>query len=203
MTGHDVAAAADESDLARRSAGPCRRISGRKMPMRVGADEEPELHAARGGSRAHRERPPRSRRTSFGRRSRGEPLADDAALLVGEPRHVLGRSASSHSRLRPTKTTGRPSRRNSHCHPARPPMPSMPSSQSGDRAADDRRHRDRHHEPRDDARAVLRREPRRQVERHAREEAGFGGAEQQPQHVEAVRTDRERSSPPTPGPTRS
>ena len=33
--------------------------------------------------------------------------------------------------------------------------------------------------------------PGAEVERHAREEAGFGHAEQQPQHVEAVRADRE------------
>ncbi len=40
-----------------------------------------------------------------------------------------GWSASSQSRLMPISTTGSPSTMNSHCHPAMPATPSMPSNQ--------------------------------------------------------------------------
>src|SRR6185312_10414228 len=57
--------------------------------------------------------------------------------------------------------------------------------QSGDRRAEHGGQRDRGHEPADDASAIDRREPQGEVEDDAREEAGFGGAKQDADDVEA------------------
>ena len=90
---------------------------------------------------------------------------------------------------------------NSHCHPASPTTPSIASSkpETGPPMTDDIGIATMNH-------AIIRvrysaGKPGAEIERDAREEAGFGGAEQQAQRVEAVRPARRRPSPPTPTPS--
>ena len=70
--------------------------------------------------------------------------------------------------------------------PAREPVPAVELEHDArERTADDRRQRNRDHEPRHRARSVLRRIPVAEVIDDAGQEAGFGDAEQEAQHVEA------------------
>jgi hypothetical protein len=72
------------------------------------------------------------------------------------------------------------------------PMPALQAEQSmhleqraRDRASDHGGKRHRRHEQRDDARAFPRRKPISEIEDDAREEAGFGDAQQEAQRIEA------------------
>ena len=90
-----------------------------------------------------------------------------------------GRSVRNHSAITPSTTAGRPSTRNSHCQPARPITPFKPEQRFGQRA---RRRSSR------SARPIMNSAPARarsldgnpvgEVQHHAREESGFGDAEQ-------------------------
>ena len=82
-----------------------------------------------------------------------------------------------------------PSSKNSHCQPCEAVPAVELEDEARERAADDRRQRNREHEPRDRARAVLRRVPVAEVIDDAGQEAGLRDAEQEPQHVEAVGPD--------------
>ncbi|MGI4796471.1 MAG: hypothetical protein ACRYG8_20910 [Janthinobacterium lividum] len=66
---------------------------------------------------------------------------------------------------------------------------------AGNRAADQRGDRDGEEELGENAGAVVDREPVREIQRDAGEEAGLGGAEQQAGAVEAVRSDDEGYPP--------
>ena len=85
--------------------------------------------------------------------------------------------------------------RNSHCQSSRPADAAEHGHDpAGDRRADGVGDRDRRHEEPDRARPLPRREPVRQVQDHAREEARLGGAEQEAHDVEARRPLHERGA---------
>jgi hypothetical protein len=69
------------------------------------------------------------------------------------------------------------------------PVPAVElEDDAGERPADDRRQRNREHEPRHRPRSVLRGVPIAEVINDARQEPGFRDAEQEAQHVEARRS---------------
>ena len=80
-----------------------------------------------------------------------------------------GRSGSSRSSTMPTTTTGRPSDDEQPLPAGKPERAVQAQQYARHRTADHRRDRNRHHEPRDDARAVLRREPGREDRTRCRE----------------------------------
>ena len=123
----------------------------------------------------------------FGR----QHVAQHVALLRVSQLALSGSSASRYSVRKPSGMQGMLTRMNSHCHPARPQMPSICSSipQTGPPTSDGRRNPDQ--EPGQHPRAVLRRKPGGEEKRHAGKESGFGEAEQKPRAIEAVRPDHE------------
>ena len=150
-------------------------------------DQEPELHAAQDQDARVAERQPDVLdllRPPFGL----EPFADDASLIVVEPRRVF-RTIGQREQQHDAGDRRGQSLDQEEPLPARDAELAVEAEQvAGERAADDGRDRNRHHEPGDDPRAVLAGEPGGEIERDAREEAGLGGAEQQAQRVEAVGT---------------
>src|SRR5580692_5632339 len=79
---------------------------------------------------------------------------------------------------------GTASMMNNHCQPAKAAV--QIEQQAGDRRAYYGRKRDRGHEIADDTAAIFRWKPQRQVKDDAREEAGFGRAQQDADQIEAV-----------------
>ena len=156
---HDIAATADKADL---DVGELAFTQDQRQEDAdaVRADQESEL----------REREDDDAHIADGRPPGGGPPADALGLPAARGRCGVsssvsqdtssGRSARIHSRLIPMNTTGSPSMRKSHCQPGDARHAVQAQQPTRHRPADDGRDRDRHHEPRDHARAVLRRETR-------------------------------------------
>ena len=147
---------------------PVSRICGRNRPMPYEPTRNPNCTPARistrGSLSASRDvldllRPP------FGL----EPFANDAPLIVVEPRRVLGTIGQHEQQHDAGNATGKSFDQEQPLPARDAERPSIPSSIAGERAADDGRDRNRHHEPGDDPRAVSDREPGGEIERDARE----------------------------------
>ena len=74
---------------------------------------------------------------------------------------------------------GKLTSRNSHCHPAKPQMPSICNSKPHTGLPTNDGHGNPDQEPGQHPRAVFHRKPGREKERHAGKESGFGDPEQQ------------------------
>ena len=172
--------------ISRSDSFPSRRICGSQMPTPYDPTRNPNCTPPRISTRGSLSAGPRWR-TSRGRFSPATRSRTVWRSSVGQPRGVLG-ALGHHVQHHEAQDDDRQPFENEQPLPAGHPGNAVHLEQRPrQRAADDRRDRDRHHEPRDDAGAVLGRKPVAEVERHTRKKPRLGGAEQEAEEVEAAR----------------
>ncbi len=125
------------------------------------------------------------------RRSSATVRASHSRSASGSQRACSGRSVRNMSATTPSTTAGKPSTRNSHCHPARPSHAIQRQQRFRQRRADHHRHRRGGHEQRARPRAIGGGNPVGQIQHHSRKEAGLRHAEQHAHRIEAPLPDDE------------